>query len=226
MVTAVLVVVSTLTFHLALGTQWQALYAYFHVGSELGLAAYVNAGLLALVSVAATLSGLLALRPRIRWGWFVVGAVALFLSIDEATQLHEKTAGLVSNNPLPTYAWVVVGVPLAALLVLVLWVATRPLPAPLKRGLGVALGLYLLGALGFEAMSGYWSRQERPGISNLFATIEEALEMLACILAIHVIARGVLPLQVRRVAAPPAQSGSATPGSAVPTAPATARMEP
>jgi hypothetical protein len=206
-VTGLIVVLSTLTFHTVKGTDRHELYTYVHVGSELGLAAYWNAGLLALVSAAAVLSGLLTARRRIRWGWFVVGAVALFLSIDEATMLHEKTARLVSSNPFPTYAWVVVGIPLAVLLVLVLWVATRPLPATLKRGLAVALGLYILGALGFEALSGFWSRQERPGVSNVFATVEESLEILACVLAIHVIARQWLPLTVamtqRREPRPP-----------------------
>jgi hypothetical protein len=172
-VTGLIVALSTLSFHTIRGTGRQELYAYLQVGSELGLAAYWNAALLA----------------------------------------------LVSNNPFPTNAWVVVGVPLAALLVL--WAATRPLPPTLKRGLGVALGLYILGALGFEALSGYWSRQERPGVSNVFATIEESLEVLACVLAIHVIARAWLPL---RIVPLERRGAGAAPAGDSPSAPA--RMGP
>jgi hypothetical protein len=88
---------------------------------------------------------------------------------------------------------VVVGAPLALALVVVLWAAIRPIPIRLKRGLGVALGLYVLGALGFEAASENWLRQDREVGSTLFESIEEFLEVGACVLAIHLILR-TLPL--------------------------------
>lgn len=91
----------------------------------------------------------------------------------------------MSHNPFPTYAWIVVAIPLSIALIGILWAATRPLPSRLKRGLGFALFLYLLGALFFEALSGVAWRAQRPNLTDAFGTIEEVLEMGACILAIH-----------------------------------------
>lgn len=126
----------------------------------------------------------------------MVAAVTLFLSLDEATQLHERTADLVTHNPLPTYTWVIAGIPLAMLLVLVLWAATRTLPSVLRRRLAIALGVYLVGALGFEALSGVAWRAKRPNLAEGFGTLEEVLEMVACIYAVHVLVRSWLPLRL------------------------------
>lgn len=212
-VTAILAILSVVMFWTLRGGRYNDVLMYFHLGSELGAAAYWNAALLALVSAAAVLSAILSIDVAARWGWLVVGAVALFLSIDEATRLHERTAVLVTHNPFPTFAWLVVGIPSAAGLVVVLWLATRSLPSSLKRGLGTALAIYLVGALGFEALSGYFWRQERPRVSDLFGTIEEVFEMGACILAIHLIARTWLPLRLTpryRLAGPQPKAGSSS----------------
>lgn len=197
-----LVIVSFYAFLTLRGGTWNDLFSWLYIGSELSLPAFWNAALLALVGVSAFLAALFAGTRRLQQGWLVVAIVAVALSIDEATRLHERTAWLVSKNPLPTFAWVIVGIPLAAGLVLLLWWATRPVPGPLRRGLGLSLGLYILGALGFEALSGYWWRQERPVISTLFESVEELLEMGACILAIHLIMRTLLPLRLSRLGAP------------------------
>lgn len=195
-VTGVLAVVGIVVFLMLRHGPYHEVFRYFHLGSDFGIAGFWNTGLLALVSAAAVISAILSPPGRVRWGWLAVGAVALYLSVDEATRLHERTAGLVSHNPLPTFAWVVVGIPLAIALVAVLWLATRPLPARLKRGLGAALAIYIIGALGFEAISGYFYGQERPRVYLLFMTVEEVFEMVACILAIHLIARTWLPLRL------------------------------
>lgn len=191
------IVASSLTGYVVLkDTSWHELYSYVHVGAELGIAAWWNAALLVLVAVSAFVSGLLAEERRTRWGWWVVAAVTLFMSVDEATKLHERTADLVTSNPFPTFAWVVVGIPLALLLVVVLAFATSTLPRTVRRRLGLALGLYLLGALGFEALSGVVWRQQRPDLAELLGTVEEALEMVACIYAAHVVARAWLPVRI------------------------------
>lgn len=177
-------------------TPWNDLFSYFHLGSEGGIPAYWNAALLALVAGSAVLSGLTSPDGPTRRGWLLVAGVTGFLSLDEATQLHERTGDLVTANPLPTFPWVVVGAPLAALLVVVLVLGARPLPAAVRGGLGTALALYVLGALGLEAVSGYYWRQQRPNASELFGTVEELLEMGACILALHVILGALTPLRV------------------------------
>ena len=195
-VTGVLAVASVVLHLTARGTAANDLFSYFHLGSEVGLSAYWNALLLGLVAACALFSGLTAQGGARRWGWFVVAAVTLFLSVDEATRLHERTAALVTSNPLPTYTWVVAGIPLAGLMVLVLWLATRTLPPVLKRRLAVALAVYILGALGFEALSGMAWRQQRPDLSEALGTVEEVLEMVACIYAVHVLVQSWLPLRL------------------------------
>lgn len=191
--TALLAIASVVTHFTARKTP---LHAYFSLSGEYNLPAYWNAALLGLVAAAAVASGLFTPRGAGRWGWFVVGAATLFMSVDEATQIHERTAGLVTNNPLPTFAWVVVGVPLAAALVVLLALATRAVEPSLRRRLAVALAIYLVGALVLEAFSGYFWRQLRPNVSEAFATGEEVLEMVACIYALHVIVASWLPMRI------------------------------
>ena len=72
-----------------------------------------------------------------------------------------------------------------------------------------ALALYLLGALVLEALSGYFWRQLRPNVSELFATGEEMLEMTACIYAVHVMVAAWLPVRIspRHAAAGPGRVG-------------------
>lgn len=193
----VLITSASVVLHLtARNTDWHDLYTFFAVSGEYGIAAYWNAALLALVAGAALLSGVLADARRHRWGWFAIAAVTLFMSIDEATQIHERAADLVTVNPFPTFTWVIVGIPLALLLVVVLTLATRGLEPLSRRRLGLALALYLLGALVLEALSGYFWRQQRPNVSEAFGTAEEFLEMVACIYALHVVVASWLPMRV------------------------------
>ncbi|WP_122263515.1 hypothetical protein [Ornithinimicrobium cerasi] len=195
-VTGLLAAASVLLHLRVRGTAANDLFSYFHLGSEVGLSAYWNALLLGLVAACALFSGFVTRARSRRWGWFVVAAVTLFLSLDEATRLHERTAALVTTNPLPTYTWVVAGIPLAALMVGVLWFATRSLPTVLRRRLGIALAVYIVGALGFEALSGVAWRQQRPDLSEALGTVEEVLEMVACVYAVHVLVQSWLPLRL------------------------------
>lgn len=195
-VTGLLAAASVLLHLTVRGTAANDLFSYFHLGSEVGLSAYWNALLRGLVAACALFSGFVTRARSRRWGWFVVAAVTLFLSLDEATRLHERTAALVTTNPLPTYTWVVAGIPLAALMVGVLWFATRSLPTVLRRRLGIALAVYIVGALGFEALSGVAWRQQRPDLSEALGTVEEVLEMVACVYAVHVLVQSWLPLRL------------------------------
>lgn len=217
-VTGLMVTASGIVHLTARKTAWHDLYSYLTLSGEYNLPAQWNAALLLLVSVAALVSGLLTGRGVTRWGWFVVGAVTLLMSVDEATQIHERTADLVTRNPLPTFPWVVVGVPLAVLLVTVLVLATWRLERPVRRRLGLALALYILGALVLEALSGYYWRQQRPNVSELFGTVEELLEMVACIYAAHVIVGSWLPMRIT------VRATEKTTGSAGATAPATQKL--
>jgi hypothetical protein len=195
-VTGVLVVLNWVAFFTLRHTAYHEWFVYFSLAGELGIAAYFNAALLAFVGAVAGLSGVLSASRPVRRGWFVLAGVALLMSIDEATRLHERTVALIPGNPLRTSGWLLIGIPLAIGLVVVLYLASRSLPPTTRRALGIALAAYLVGAVGFEALSGYYWGLARPRVSGAFGTIEEVLEMTACIYAIHVIVRGLLPLHV------------------------------
>ncbi|MFC5752302.1 hypothetical protein [Actinomadura rugatobispora] len=172
----------------------------FNVGAEANLATWWNSTLLLSVAgtalVAAVLSGRDA-RPG-RRSWPALEAAAAWLSIDETVQVHERLAGpgrawaRELGLALPTYAWVLPGAALAltGTLCAVLW--ARRLPPDLRRGLLGALAAYLTGALVVESFNGWARRQGADVVYAVGTSVEEALEMGACLLALAVLARFVL----------------------------------
>ena len=117
---------------------------------------------------------------------------AAYLSLDEGAALHERFAGPVKSagvDVLPTTAWVIPGAVLALLGAVLLVVVGRRLRAPTSGRLAVALAMYGLGAVGVEAFSG-WIRstsQDSPWFSVGRITLEEGLEMSACVYAVAAI---------------------------------------
>lgn len=130
-----------------------------------------------------------------RW-WYAVAAVALYLSIDEGAALHEiafqpmqRLLG-VTSGPL-LFAWVVPGA-IAVIVVAAVFVRFfLTLPKPTKISLAIAAGVYVLGALGMEMLTGaliYDIALPNTGGSltvDLFTAVEEGLELAGAILAIR-----------------------------------------
>jgi hypothetical protein len=171
-----------------------ALKAVFDVGGEGNVAAWWNATLLLGVAALALLVMALTGR-RDRRSWLALAAAVAVLSLDETISLHERLGEPVGAwakahaVALPTYAWVLPGAAIAALgiVLFVLW--ARTLPPGLRYGLLGALALYLTGALAAEAVNG-WFKQQGASLRYLLGTsIEETLEMGACLVAIAVLAR-------------------------------------
>jgi xanthine/uracil permease len=166
------------------------------IGGEANLPTWWNASLLFTVCVTALIAAFLpptAAESRAghrarRGAWLVVAAAGAYLSLDETAGLHERLAKPVRSSgiDLPTYAWLLPGVALAAVGCLVLVKAARRLPPRIARRLGVALGCYFAGAIGMEAVNGLFSDRwlDLPLLFAAGTTLEESLEMVACILAI------------------------------------------
>ena len=121
--------------------------------------------------------------------YFILAAIALELSADEIAQLHEQLARFDLGTGF-TFAWLTVGVPVAIVAgLLMLWVA-RLIDRQLRRRLIVAGAIYLLGAVGFEAIGGIvvggrvddLSRGSLP--YHLLVGIEEGLEVTGALLAL------------------------------------------
>lgn len=119
-----------------------------------------------------------------------LAAVALTLSVDEATAVHEEVLGavgdaVVDTGGLLTFAWVVPGAVLAGAVGLTLLRATTGLPGPVRRGLVAGGAVFLTGALGVETVTGAILDERGHDRAYVLATtVEEGLEMLGVLLAL------------------------------------------
>lgn len=112
--------------------------------------------------------------------WGLLGAIFLYMSVDEAVELHEQLGELVELHGVLYFSWVVP----AAVLVLLLGVAylrfLLHLPARTRWRFVLAGALYVGGALGLELPLGFWA--ERAGRDNLvyglIDWVEETLELV------------------------------------------------
>lgn len=132
--------------------------------------------------------------------WFVLATVALYLSIDEGAQLHERVNWVFDGTTAPTGAltwwWVI---PFGLLVLAVAAAFSRfwwRLPVPTRNGLAIAAGLYVAGAIGMEMVGseiinggdGTGRFGGGTGYAYLAATtVEESLEMLGVIIAIYTV---------------------------------------
>lgn len=134
--------------------------------------------------------------------WTTLGVVFLYLSLDEAAELHEHLGDVVQLHGVLYFSWVV---PAGALVLLLgLWYLPflRHLPRDTRWRFVLAGALYVGGALGLELPLGYWA--ERAGRDNLVYSLldwlEETLELLGATLFLlsllrYLSQRGPLRLQ-------------------------------
>src|SRR5690625_4993391 len=89
---------------------------YFDVGREYNLATWYNSGLwLVMGALAAAIA---VARPALHRSWWLLAGVALFASVDEYLEVHERldVPGDVLAQHLPVeigFTWVLVGAPIA-----------------------------------------------------------------------------------------------------------------
>lgn len=135
--------------------------------------------LLLIVAAAVRQSG-----GQFRRRWALLGAVFLYMSLDEAVELHEHLGELVELHGVLYFSWVVP----AGLAVLLLGLAYLPflkhLPVRTRWRFIVAGLIYVGGALVLELPLGWWA--ERAGRHNLvyglIDWVEETMEMFGATL--------------------------------------------
>lgn len=156
---------------------------FVDIGGEANLPTWWNASLLLAAALSAGLAAAVDAHRARRRAWSVVGLAATYLSLDEVASLHERLSGPVraAGFDVPTYAWLVPGVVLALVGSVVLVLVTRPLPAPTRRLLALSLALYGGGAVVLEAVNGLLRDQGLRLLFSVGTTLEETLEMIACI---------------------------------------------
>jgi hypothetical protein len=188
--------------------------AFLNVNGEANLPTWWNASLLLAVAFCASVARFQERDPARRRAWLLVAVAGLVLSMDEITSLHERLNGLVLSTGLTprTFPWLIPGVFIAAAGFILLVRVGRALPSPARRPLLLALMAYAAGAIGVEAVNGLL-REVRWLYYVMGTTVEEALEMAACILAIGAIVNQLTTLpEVTPATARPVGERSTSPG--------------
>jgi hypothetical protein len=122
--------------------------------------------------------------------WALLGAVFLYLSVDEGLVIHEKLISplqsALDTGGFLRHAWVIPG----AVAVLVLGLAylrfVLDLPAGIRNLFVVAGALYVGGALGMEMVGGYYLSVFGDTLGQeLVTNTEEAFEMLGVVVFVY-----------------------------------------
>ncbi|TFD62771.1 hypothetical protein E3T39_02235 [Cryobacterium suzukii] len=180
-----------------------ALASLIYADGEANLWAWASGLLLAAIGLSLAAVGF-AVRNESASGvpYFLLAAVAVALSADEIAQLHEKLARFDLGGRF-TFAWLTVGVPLAVIVgLIVLWIAKR-INRQLRRRLVVAGIIFLLGAVGFEAIGGIVVGGQANDLAraslpyHVMVAFEEGLEVTGAFLAL---AAALSALSIERTA--------------------------
>ena len=133
------------------------------------------------------------------WHWLILAIIFLCLSADEAASIHEMAASpihhwlesrrhLGSVIPVIGTAWLLAGIPFAAIVFLVFCRFLLNLPAMTRALFLIAGGLYIGGAIGLEALGGRYIDQQGGSHTltyELMVAMEEGLEMVGVIVFIY-----------------------------------------
>ena len=162
---------------------WNLVWTAFDIGEEGNVAVWIASTLWLFVAAFAVLAAVTA--PRFRKSWWLFAAVATFASADEAGQIHEKLF-VVGDRLAPYvpidvhYNWVIPGTIAAVAVGALLLRMVLSLRRPIMFSIIGAGGLFLLGAVVMETLTGLVHRRE--GLSDLYVAlmyIEESFELLA-----------------------------------------------
>lgn len=209
--------------------QWS--YGYFHplsgltnlflLGSEANLPTYFSSGCLL---TAALCLGLIArgCTDGLRWYWWVLCGGFIFLSLDEAAQLHETILSTAAQHLLGKFKfpdfrqlWVPLALLIFAFAVPVGVRFIRRLPRWYAGRFFFCGALYVFAAVGLEVAEGVMTVRKVDPVWLVFTVlVEESLETLAIICFIHALLRYLAHQNLRvqlTFAAPTSAAGSPGP---------------
>jgi len=167
-----------------LGNEHGEIWWYFDLNMEQNIPTWYSSSMLLLCSLLLAAIAVSAKRSGYGLYWKGLFFVLLFMSIDEATAIHEKVAfalrELLNTNSFLYYAWVLPYGTLVLLFGILYLTFLRDLPGQTRRLFIAASILFVGGALGGDVVEGYYDTLLGP--SNLATVIavhiEETLEML------------------------------------------------
>lgn len=168
------------------------LWHFFYIGYEANLPTYFStlilliAGLL-LIPIARHESE----RQKAQdWHWWGLAFGLLFMSVDEAAQIHEGVVGETLINLLGRgegimyYRWYLPYIPIVIVIGLLYVPFLRKLPRRFALGFLAAGFVFLTGALGVEMIQAYISFHDLGG-QGISMLVEETCEMLGIVLLIY-----------------------------------------
>ena len=167
----------------------------FSLDKEANVPSWFSSALLLTAAALLALVALDALASKARWGrhWAGLSLVFVVLSLDETAEIHERSgswlrAHLHLHGPLH-YAGVIPALALALVVGITYVRFLRALPRATLLGILVAAAIYITGAAGVEAASGWWAEGHGSGSTALLlvSTVEENLEMFGTVLFILVV---------------------------------------
>jgi hypothetical protein len=173
------------------GELLDALHRHFNPGLEANLATWFSTGLLL---TGALLTALVARAKAhaddpMKYHWMALSLLILFMSMDEAGQIHEMlnkpTQQLLGVSKDDWWVWTL---PALVAVIAFVVVSFRLLAAQSQRTrrlMILAFGLFVLGAFGIEAIGGILFGVDRPLEAELTETLEEFFEMSGAVVFIY-----------------------------------------
>jgi len=121
-------------------------------------------------------------KDRYRFQWFALGLILFYISMDDASVIHEKLSRYLKSwtafGGWFEYKWVILGIVVVLLLGVTFFTFWLRLETRYKILFLLSAGLFFGGAVGFEVLGGRWAYSfgSKNFIYSLFTTFEQGLQ--------------------------------------------------
>ena len=174
----------------------KALIYYFDAAKEQSVPTLFSSLLLFIATLLLTcIFYIRRIRSKETKGWLLLSLVFLFLTVDEATAIHEQFNALriyiKDDSVYLYYAWVVPYAILVAVFGAVMFRFIFALPVRIRNLMILAGAIFVSAAIGFEIFEGLSTKEDGAGNINdiLLTAFEEFFEMIGLIIFIHALFR-------------------------------------
>jgi hypothetical protein len=163
------------------------------VDQEGNIPAWYNAMLWFIATILSTIIAQFQFQQENQWRkyWAGLSLLFLYLTLDEASAIHElftvPLREILNTGAYLYFAWLLVGIPFALLMIAIFGLFVLALPRQTKALFILAGLIFLIGAVGIEAISANeWYLHDGPTL--LYSTInafEEFFEMTGLVILIY-----------------------------------------
>jgi len=162
----------------------ETLLPKFSLSYEGNVPTWFSSSLLLACAVAAGV--IAAARPPQHRQWWFIAALAGWMSLDEAAELHEHLGGHFGTNGILYFDWVIPAAAVVVALVIAFVPFIRALHPVTRTRLMIAGAVYVGGALIMELPLGWWTETHgNDGFGYaLIDWFEETMEMIGAVLAL------------------------------------------